>query len=52
MRLRPQAMQHTALKPVGCKTISTDELSGAMTKRPALLRRLKKLERGDTLGFF
>jgi DNA invertase Pin-like site-specific DNA recombinase len=43
------AMQHTALKRAGCKTIFTDELSGAMTKRPALLRCLKKLERGDTL---
>ena len=43
------AMQHTALRQAGCKTIFTDELSGAMTKRPALLRCLKKLERGDTL---
>jgi DNA invertase Pin-like site-specific DNA recombinase len=42
-------MQHTALRQSGCKTILTDELSGAMTKRSALLRRLKKLERGDTL---
>ena len=43
------AMQHTALKRVGCKTLFTDELSGATTKRPALLRCIKKLERGDTL---
>jgi DNA invertase Pin-like site-specific DNA recombinase len=43
------AMQHTALRQAGCKAIFTDELSGAMTKRPALLRCLKKLERGDTL---
>ena len=43
------AMQHTALKRAGCKTIFTDELTGATTKRPALLRCLKKLERGDTL---
>jgi DNA invertase Pin-like site-specific DNA recombinase len=43
------AMQHTALRQAGCKTIFTDELSGAMTKRPALLRCMKKLERGDTL---
>ncbi len=45
------AMQHTALKQAGCKTSFTDELSGAITKRPALLRCMKKLERGDTLGF-
>jgi DNA invertase Pin-like site-specific DNA recombinase len=43
------AMQHTALKRAGCKTLFTDELSGAITKRPALLRCMKKLERGDTL---
>jgi DNA invertase Pin-like site-specific DNA recombinase len=43
------AMQHTALRQAGCKTIFTDEPSGAMTKRPALFRCLKKLERGDTL---
>src|SRR5271166_543075 len=43
------AMQHAALKRAGCKTLFTDELSGAITKRPALLRCLKKLERGDTL---
>ena len=42
-------MQHTALRQAGCKAIFTDELSGAMTRRPALLRCLKKLERGDTL---
>jgi DNA invertase Pin-like site-specific DNA recombinase len=41
-------MQHAALKQAGCKTIFTDELSGATTKRPALLRCMKKLERGDT----
>jgi DNA invertase Pin-like site-specific DNA recombinase len=46
------AMQHTALRQAGCKTIFTDELSVAMTKRPALLRCLKKLERGDTLRSF
>jgi DNA invertase Pin-like site-specific DNA recombinase len=44
------AMQHTALKRAGCKTHFTDELSGAITKRLALLRCMKKLERGDTLG--
>src|SRR5580658_1775938 len=43
------AMQHTALRQAGCKTFFTDELSGAITKRPALLRCMKKLERGDTL---
>jgi DNA invertase Pin-like site-specific DNA recombinase len=43
------AMQHAALKRAGCKTIFTDELSGATAKRPALLCCMKKLERGDTL---
>jgi Enterobacteriaceae phage serine recombinase len=43
------ALQLAALKRAGCKTIVKDELSGATTKRPALLRCLKKLERGDTL---
>jgi DNA invertase Pin-like site-specific DNA recombinase len=42
-------MQHAALKQAGCKTIFTDELPGATTKRPALLRCLKKRDRGDTL---
>jgi DNA invertase Pin-like site-specific DNA recombinase len=58
IRLRPHlrgrqsaALQHTALRQAGCKTIFTDELSGAITKRPALLRCMKKLERGDMLGF-
>jgi DNA invertase Pin-like site-specific DNA recombinase len=44
------ALQLAALKKVGCKTVFKDEgLSGAATKRPALLRCLKKLENGDTL---
>ena len=44
------ALQLAALKKAGCKTIFKDDgLSGATTKRPALLRRLKKLEHGDTL---
>ena len=44
------AMQLTALKRAGCKTIFKDEgLSGATTKRPSLLRCLKALQRGDTL---
>ena len=44
------ALQLAALKKAGCKTIFKDDgLSGAATKRPALLRRLKKLEHGDTL---
>jgi DNA invertase Pin-like site-specific DNA recombinase len=44
------ALQLTALKRAGCKTVFKDEgLSGATTKRPALLRCLKKLEHGDTL---
>src|ERR1035438_8463908 len=44
------ALQLAALKKDGCKTIFKDDvLSGATTKRPALLRCLKKLEHGDTL---
>jgi DNA invertase Pin-like site-specific DNA recombinase len=43
------AMQHTALKRAGCKTLFTDELSGANRQHPALLRCMKKLERGDIL---
>lgn len=44
------ALQLAALKKAGCKTLFKDEgLSGATTKRPALLRCLKKLECGDTL---
>ena len=39
-----------ALKKAGCQTVFKDEgISGATTKRPALLRCLKKLEHGDTL---
>jgi DNA invertase Pin-like site-specific DNA recombinase len=38
------AMQHKALKRAGYKTLLTDELSGAITKRPALLRCMKKLD--------
>jgi DNA invertase Pin-like site-specific DNA recombinase len=44
------ALQLAALKKAGCRTIFKDDgLSGATTKRPALLRCLKKLEHGDTL---
>jgi DNA invertase Pin-like site-specific DNA recombinase len=44
------ALQLAALKKAGCKILFKDEgLSGATTKRPALLRCLKKLEHGDTL---
>jgi Enterobacteriaceae phage serine recombinase len=44
------AMQLTALKRAGCKNIFKDEgLSGATAKRPALLRCLKALQKGDTL---
>ena len=44
------ALQLAALTNAGCKTIFKDAgLSGATTKRPALLRCLKKLEHGDTL---
>jgi len=45
-------MRHTAVKRAGCKTLFTDEPSGAIAKRPALLQCLKKLERGDTLPLF
>ena len=44
------ALQLSALKKAGCKTIFKDEgISGATTKRPALTRCLKKLRHGDTL---
>jgi DNA invertase Pin-like site-specific DNA recombinase len=44
------ALQPEALRKAGCKAVFKDDgLSGATTKRPALLRCLKKLERGDTL---
>ena len=44
------ALQLAALNKAGCKTVFKDDgLSGASTKRPALLRCLKKLEHGDTL---
>ena len=44
------ALQLTALKKAGCKTVFKDEgLSGATTKRPALQRCLKALTAGDTL---
>jgi len=42
-------MQMKALQRAGCKKIFKDELSGATTKRPALLRCLKMLQDGDTL---
>ena len=44
------ALQLAALKKAGCKTVFKDAgISGATTKRPALLRCLKTLEAGDTL---
>jgi DNA invertase Pin-like site-specific DNA recombinase len=44
------ALQIGALKRAGCRMIFKDDgLSGATTKRPALLRCLKALEPGDTL---
>src|SRR6202521_962925 len=44
------ALQPAALTKAGCKTVFKDDgRSGATTKRPALLRCLKKLESGDTL---
>ena len=43
-------MQRTALTKAGCSKIFTDDgLSGATIKRPALLRCLKALDRGDSL---
>jgi hypothetical protein len=43
-------LQFAALKRAGCKTLFKDEgLSGATTKRPALLRCLKASQDGDTL---
>jgi DNA invertase Pin-like site-specific DNA recombinase len=43
-------MQHAALKKAGCTRLFTDDgISGATTKRPALLRCLKTLQPGDTL---
>jgi DNA invertase Pin-like site-specific DNA recombinase len=43
-------LQLAALKKAGCKTVFKDDgISRATTKRPALLRCLKKLEPGDTL---
>ena len=42
-------MQHAALKKDRCTKIFTDELPGRSTKRPALLRCLKTLQRGDSL---
>jgi DNA invertase Pin-like site-specific DNA recombinase len=43
-------LQLAAQKKVGCKTVFKDEgISGAISKRPALSRCLKKLEYGDTL---
>jgi len=44
------ALQLAALHKAGCKIVFKDDgLSGATTKRPALLRCFKKLEHGDTL---
>jgi DNA invertase Pin-like site-specific DNA recombinase len=44
------ALQLSALKKAGCKTIFKDEgLSGATVKRPALTRCLKTLRPGDML---
>jgi DNA invertase Pin-like site-specific DNA recombinase len=43
------ALQLAALKKTGCKQVFKDELSGATTKRPALVRCLKALQPGDTL---
>ncbi len=43
-------MQIAALKKAGCAKLFKDELSGATgVKRPAMLRCLKALKKGDTL---
>lgn len=56
IRLRPRqhrrpnpALQLTALKKAGCKTVFKDEVTGAHVNRPALQRCLKALQSGDTL---
>src|SRR6516164_414301 len=44
------ALQLAALKQAGCEKVFRDDgLSGAIRNRPALIRCLKKLQRGDTL---
>ena len=44
------ALQLAALKQAGCRQVFKDDgMSGATTKRPALLRCLNKLQSGDTL---
>ena len=45
------AMQLAALRKAGCnpRNIFTDEITGAILKRPALARCLKTLKHGDTL---
>ena len=44
------ALHLAALRKAGCKTVFKDEgISGVVSKRPALLRCLKKLDAGDTL---
>src|SRR6516164_1126952 len=44
------ALQLAALKRAGCEKVFRDDgLSGAIRNRPALIRCLKKLQRGDTL---
>lgn len=40
-----KALQRAGIEP---KNIFKDELSGATTKRPSLLRCLKRLQDGDT----
>jgi DNA invertase Pin-like site-specific DNA recombinase len=44
------ALQLAALKDAGCKSVFKDEgISGAVSNRPALRRRLNKLASGGTL---
>jgi DNA invertase Pin-like site-specific DNA recombinase len=43
-------LKHAALKKAGCQKVFADDgISGATTKRPALLRCIKAMKRGDTL---
>jgi len=40
-----EPLQHTALRRAGCEALLTDELSGAMTKRPAPLHEETRTRR-------
>ena len=43
------ALQHEALKAVGCTKVYAEKLSGARSDRPQLARMLRALEAGDTV---